>query len=283
MGVFDAIGDVLTLGYDIYKDTGLTGAEKEQNAFNAQEAQRNRDFQSAQAQVARDWQEEQYLKYNSPSARVRQYQEAGLNPALMYGASSTGNASTSTGIPSGSAASGGAGGAQRISAVSALANLRLLKSQIDNIDADTHSKEIANDWSPKLFKQEWETGEINKRSLETSIDLALANVSKAIQETDNLKAQRQLMNYQAALLQAQEQYERNKSVDLNTRLIEQIWRNSFYDRNGYYPGTSLYDIMIDKGVKLTSIVIDDMSGRATRAPKNGDGVADPYYYLPRLH
>lgn len=37
------------------------------------------------AREARQWEEDMYNKYNSPSAMVRQYEEAGLNPALMYG------------------------------------------------------------------------------------------------------------------------------------------------------------------------------------------------------
>lgn len=37
------------------------------------------------AREARQWEEDMYNKYNSPSALVRQYQEAGINPALMFG------------------------------------------------------------------------------------------------------------------------------------------------------------------------------------------------------
>lgn len=37
------------------------------------------------AREARKWEEDMYNKYNSPSALVRQYQEAGINPALMFG------------------------------------------------------------------------------------------------------------------------------------------------------------------------------------------------------
>ncbi|MCD8288119.1 MAG: hypothetical protein LUC18_04685 [Porphyromonadaceae bacterium] len=74
---------------------------------------KNRDWQAEQAQIAREyqtqerldtqeWQEQFYNEYSSPAATVRQYEEAGLNPALMYE-----NASSATGdVPSGSAGSG---------------------------------------------------------------------------------------------------------------------------------------------------------------------------------
>ena len=79
-GVFNGIGNFWK------KITGLgtTGSEREAMEFNADQAHINREFQSAEAQKARQWQEDFFTKYQSPQAQVRQYQDAGLNPALMY-------------------------------------------------------------------------------------------------------------------------------------------------------------------------------------------------------
>ena len=41
-------------------------------------------FNHDEAQIDRDWNERMYNMYQSPEAQMRQYQEAGLNPALMY-------------------------------------------------------------------------------------------------------------------------------------------------------------------------------------------------------
>lgn len=41
-------------------------------------------FNHDEAQIDRQFQEDMYNKYQSPEAQMRQYQEAGLNPALMY-------------------------------------------------------------------------------------------------------------------------------------------------------------------------------------------------------
>lgn len=120
MGIISDIINSLTgaasvaIGYE--QSRHLTGAQQEANQFNAIEAEkargfsasesiRNREFESQQAQVARDWQEEQYLKYNSPSALIAQYQDAGMNPALMYGGATGTSASTSTSIPPGTVGS----------------------------------------------------------------------------------------------------------------------------------------------------------------------------------
>ena len=45
----------------------------------------NRRFNSQEAEKARQWQEDMYQKYQSPSAMRSQFEEAGLNPYLVYG------------------------------------------------------------------------------------------------------------------------------------------------------------------------------------------------------
>lgn len=113
-----------------------------QNRFNADEAQKNRDFQAQQAEIARDWQEQQYNQYSSPSAMVRQYRDAGLNPALMQNNS----LQTSTGSspsPSGSSASGSGIGSSLpafTGIVRDILDLKKLDSEIDNIRSDSEAK-----------------------------------------------------------------------------------------------------------------------------------------------
>ena len=85
----------------------LTNAEQKTMDFNAQQAELNRQFQSAEADEARQWQEDYYLKYESPQARIRQYEDAGLNPALLYGSNLGSGAAPSASLPSGSTASVG--------------------------------------------------------------------------------------------------------------------------------------------------------------------------------
>lgn len=53
-------------------------------------------FNAASVERERAWSEKMYNKYNSPQALVRQYQEAGINPALMFGQSAIPAPTTST-------------------------------------------------------------------------------------------------------------------------------------------------------------------------------------------
>lgn len=116
--------------------------------FNANEALLNRQFQSAEAALARQWQEDFYNNYESPAARMRQYQDAGLNPALMYQSAPGGNvpsaSSPSGSAASGSAASGSAASGSALNRQSALAQMFLQLAQLDahieNVNADTAQK-----------------------------------------------------------------------------------------------------------------------------------------------
>ncbi len=60
-------------------------------------------FSSSERQAQNEWNENQYLQYNSPEAMVRQYTAAGLNPQLAAG--QTGTASVSGSAPQGAPAS----------------------------------------------------------------------------------------------------------------------------------------------------------------------------------
>jgi len=66
----------------------------------------NQNFNRYEAMAARSWQEKmisQYRQYSSPSEQMKRFEEAGLNPALMYGSiqdtnmSPTGNPQASAG------------------------------------------------------------------------------------------------------------------------------------------------------------------------------------------
>lgn len=92
----------------------LTGAEREQNAFNAEQAQIDRDFQAQMSNTA-------YQR------GVADMQAAGVNPAL---AMSQGGAST----PSGSTASGSGNGA--FQSMSDIMQLMMLKPTLDKMHND---------------------------------------------------------------------------------------------------------------------------------------------------
>ena len=150
-----------------------------QNRFNADEAQKNRDFQAQQAEIARDWQEQQYNQYSSPSAMVRQYRDAGLNPALMLNNS----LQTSTGSspsPSGSSASGSGLGSSLPSfsgIVRNLLDLKKIDAEIDNMRADSDAKRAQAILSGSYTDVNKTVQDLNKKQLDR-IDQEIYNMKE---------------------------------------------------------------------------------------------------------
>lgn len=223
MGLLSDISNIffntVGIGYQASKDSGLTGAEREANAFTAEQASISRNFEAQQAEIARDWQEQQYLQYNSPAAMIRQYQEAGLNPALMYGSSSGSSASMSTSIPgspSGSSVSPHGAG----DVASMVANLSMLKAQIENIKADTENKRAAAGESgartnllniDASFESLLKSAELGKLGVETEklstdIQLIQSNIGKNKAEVNLFETQNAVNRVQLDILKIDKEY-----------------------------------------------------------------------------
>lgn len=193
---------------------GLSAAEREQNAFNANEAEKNREWQSLQLQNqnafnATEAEKSRQFQADQASTQyqrgVADMQAAGLNPALAYGqggASAMQGATASAGsAPSGSAASGSGRGLAV--GLSDLMQMALMKSQIDKteheigqIDANTNlinrnaeyrGLEIGffnplNEAKLKQIDSQLKNDEVQRRLHESGIS---ANEAKAALDTKN--------------------------------------------------------------------------------------------------
>lgn len=128
---------------------GLSKAEREQNEYNAFEAQKARDFQQSlftqgnqfnaeQAQLNRDFQASQY------QTSVRDMQAAGINPAMAFGGISgmSGASASAAAAPAGAQASGSGRGVQSslseiLQAASFAKSLEKMDSEIKETNART--------------------------------------------------------------------------------------------------------------------------------------------------
>lgn len=118
-------------------------------SYASKEAQKNRDFQSAEAEKARKWQSNEWTRqfnltnqYNAPTEQMKRFAMAGLNPNLIYGSIVNGSASPTTPgtpIPTGSDASSVVG-SNVASAFQSFGDIPLRRAQIENIEADTEKK-----------------------------------------------------------------------------------------------------------------------------------------------
>lgn len=139
--------------------SGLTDAQKEANAFEANQAQKQMDFQ----QQMRDSQ------YQSAVADMKQ---AGVNPALMYGSGASGNVA-----PSGAmAASESSGTPDVVGLLGQIQNLSLLRSQARLLNSQANKTDQDVEESKERINQIRE----NTRNLMANYDLIRANVRKSV-------------------------------------------------------------------------------------------------------
>lgn len=186
MGFFDGIVDTVTdIGKSViggFSDSvpSIIGgaasswfdenALKEQNEFNADQAQIARDFNAGQASLAREWADkqaqanrdfQQQLSDTSFQRSVKDMKAAGINPMLAV---SKGGASTPVGATATSAAASGpsASAASRtfpsqsvasaMQAVSLVQQAKRAQAETDNIKADTAVKLSEADNADAYFK-----------------------------------------------------------------------------------------------------------------------------------
>lgn len=109
LGVFSTMSNFLgstinTAGGIYNNERNIKEARRtreDNQAFEAEQAQLNRDFQSKEAELAFEREVDFYEQYKSPQAQVQAYKEAGLNPALLAGGIGA-TTSPSASAPSGS-------------------------------------------------------------------------------------------------------------------------------------------------------------------------------------
>lgn len=230
MGLFadliSSITQAAGLGYEISKDQHLTGAQREANEFSSQQADLDRRFQSAEAEKARDWQENEYLKYNSPAAQVRQYQAAGINPALMFGDPAT-PAPSQTSVPAGaSAASVTPSGGDLVGMIGQMLNLSKLDAEIENLRDDSRLKRV-NARSAELQNQLTEKfGEIRAQA---DYDKVQAEISKSLEEGKLTKEQR------LVLVPAEKALKEAQSRSLSVEALISEWKHNYMELYGADP------------------------------------------------
>lgn len=228
------------------KSTGsdLTNAERQTMDWNAQQAEVNRSFQSAEAEKARQWQEDYYNQYESPQARIRQYEDAGLNPALLYGSQLGSGSAPSTSVPAGDSASVGlpsSGAGDLLSFIGQMMSIKSLinnnnagadakRAEADNKRADTKLKEQQYQWNPKLFQSEVHKNEANASNLLAGVKVAEEQVNKLIADQNLISSQINLNEQEAQLIlqqcnktaiEAANERLRSQGIKANNRLIAQ--------------------------------------------------------------
>ena len=136
-------------------------------------------------------------EYGTPEAQVKRLKDANLSPSLMYGSSGAGGQSASAASPQMASYEG----KMSEGSLNLMANAMTQMATIRNIEADTDLKrsQAGETDSRSRLNEVNKIGQeidniINNATTREQINLAHAEVSKAIEEINNLKADELLKN-----------------------------------------------------------------------------------------
>lgn len=163
-------------------------SQKETNEQNLQISRENRDWQEKMWNMQN--------QYNSPQAQMQRLKAAGLNPDLMYSQGTTGIAQ---GISEPSQATMQAPQLQGLdtsSLVQSIQNehlmegqLDLLRSQKNNVDADTHGKDIDNQNKQLGYDLQFEEARYRMRRMQSDIDKQTQDIQESMARVGLINAQ----------------------------------------------------------------------------------------------
>lgn len=217
---------------------GTTGQQDALNNFEASQAQANRDWQSVEADKNRRFQAEQaqldydrqvefYEQYQSIGAQMRQYKEAGLNPALLADGVQPSSSAPSGSAPTGSIPTGSSAHATSpMSSPSGFAgfmgqilNLLKLRSEIDvnksvsrrNI-ADATKTDKETSWIDVLSGMDVAESQQSIKESSQRIDQMLVDMRKTQSDIDVNNKTLEIGDARISLMGSQEDLNATQSI-----------------------------------------------------------------------
>lgn len=183
-----------------YLENGLTDREREANAFSAEEAQKSRDFT-------------EYMARNKYSIETQSMQDAGVNPAMVYGGGSLVPTASNGAQASSVAPSGGLSDIlpQLMALVRMPLEMQKLQADVEQTNADTARTQVETEGMTLQ-------NEITQGTKDAIIELTnmepeekRATIDKIVQETKSEDIRTQILGVQ--LLQSKLDYDQNKRMN----------------------------------------------------------------------
>ena len=255
MGIMDILGAGLGAVSSIGSMIGQNRAIRQQIKAQQQENQKNREYNLMLARTQNQWNLEQWQRendYNSPTAQMARFRAAGLNPNLAYGQMSNGASSPT--LTSGAASSptdmSAIGNKRNFGqAMQEMLGLEMQKAQIEaikagtektkedtkNVTASTEALTIDNLYRAIKHQQDIKIGDLNLKIGDSTLKLndnQLAQGVKTLEIMDktleeyNYKFRDYNAKYDLLIAQTDEQIRDTVRKD---KQLDQFITNSYYD------------------------------------------------------
>lgn len=255
MGIMDILGAGLGAVSSIGSMIGQNRAIRQQIEAQQQENQKNREYNLMLARIQNQWNLEQWQRendYNSPTAQMARFRAAGLNPNLAYGQMSNGASSPT--LTSGAASSptdmSAIGNKRNFGqAMQEMLGLEMQKAQIEaikagtektkedtkNVTASTEALTIDNLYRAIKHQQDIKIGDMNLKIGDSTLKLndnQLAQGVKTLEIMDKTLEEYsyKFRDYNAKydLLIAQTDEQKRDTIRKDKQL-DQFITNSYYD------------------------------------------------------
>lgn len=184
-----------------YTDATVTGGEIIRNQWDLEKMDIANSFSARQADIARDWQEHMYDKYNSLSGKISQAEQAGVNPLFAVSGNAVTPMGSSSPSPSGSAVSGSGRGSSGdiFSQILGFLGLKKQKAEISAIETQNQATRQQMDIDLKKLPSELS-------NLDSAASLNLARVTEVATSVEAMKRQMNLTDRQAEVAVEQMNY-----------------------------------------------------------------------------
>ncbi|UCS96034.1 MAG: DNA pilot protein [Microviridae sp.] len=249
------------------------------NKYDREQNEKNRQWQEKMANQSNQWSIQQWNRnnlYNSPVEQMKRLREAGLNPDLMYGGSGSLVSAQSPNVTpvssSGPPSSAGLGqmGSSIGSLASSILQNQLLKSQEENVNADTEKKRGETNLLTidSFTRDALNKGQIDLNSVNVSVGKTAAQLNNTqrgvlVAEINNLNAATDKVQQESANLVKQ-----NEQIDVNilSQKFQMYMASKQYDM---LAAQTLANIRkIDASIKVDEATVKEVLGMLTYRMQN---------------
>lgn len=265
-----------------------------QIAAQKEENEKNRAYNLQLAQMQNAWNQEQWEReneYNSPVNQMKRFEEAGLNPDLMYGQGNSGNAmqlsgGMTAGAPSSPMDYSALGQKMTVGQVlDQTLNREMMRAQIEKVKAETRSEGYQADIlkSDASFRDAWNQGVLDLNDVR--INIGNSEISLNDQQTKKLRVEMSKLDAETRNVRLQYDEIRARIADLDASVASRRLHDSLDSKKAEYEIKKLAaSAHVDYAIAKRTITLlsEELLGLQRSNEETGERIANLRFQNDRL-